>query len=155
MNVEQIPANELVTMTDFWHKAFNAVGCNPQCHCCGKMISTNILFKLSTVTANKHEVWGNGLELQKGILEGTLKADAKTVKGYLDFDIRPEYKEHDKNKLAEHVNEVTPETKEVMLCETCTPALFLEKEIQWIDKAIAERDKPKGGCFRVNGKIVV
>ncbi len=46
------------------------------------------------------------------------------------------------------------ESREVMLCETCT----VEKYNQMSQKAIKEYEKyrksPRGGCFRVNGKIV-
>lgn len=49
MTIEEIPSDELVTMTDFWHRAFNAAGCNPGCHCCEKLIPVGTNFKLSTI----------------------------------------------------------------------------------------------------------
>ncbi len=79
MKVEEIPSDTLVKMTKFWHKAFNVVGCDPQCHCCGKMIPPNNQFKLSTVLADKGRFWGDGLELQKKVLQGEVKPDRKIV----------------------------------------------------------------------------
>lgn len=48
------------------------------------------------------------------------------------------------NKISEE------ETREVMLCDTCTPEIYN-------DKVAAKRIEPRPatqGCFRVNGKIV-
>jgi hypothetical protein len=46
-------------------------------------------------------------------------------------------------------------TKEVMLCETCSPDEFLKREKDGFSKTIREYEKPKkGGCFRIGGKIV-
>lgn len=46
-------------------------------------------------------------------------------------------------------------TKEVMLCENCTPNEFSKREKDGLSNKIREYEKPKkGGCFRVNGKIV-
>jgi len=49
MTVEEIPADELVVMTDLWHRAFNAAGCNPQCHGCYKYLKIGDKFKLATI----------------------------------------------------------------------------------------------------------
>jgi hypothetical protein len=97
MNIEQIPSDELVTMTDFWHRAFNTKGCDPGCHCCGKALAIGSTFKLATV-----------------------------------------------DRLAEG------QTREVMLCDTCTVEGYN-------GKIAAKRLEPRPisqGCFRVNGKIV-
>jgi hypothetical protein len=46
-------------------------------------------------------------------------------------------------------------TKEVMLCENCTPDEFSKREKDGFSENIREYEKPKkGGCFRINGKIV-
>lgn len=49
ITVEQIPADETVVMTEFWHKAFNAAGCDPACHICYEKIAVGSKFKLATV----------------------------------------------------------------------------------------------------------
>jgi hypothetical protein len=49
MGIEEIPADQKLTMTDEWHRAFKAAGCNPMCHCCGEYISNGKVFKLATV----------------------------------------------------------------------------------------------------------
>lgn len=49
MTVEEIPADEIVNMTEFWHKAFKVNGCTPCCHSCGKWILPGHLFQLTTV----------------------------------------------------------------------------------------------------------
>ena len=46
-------------------------------------------------------------------------------------------------------------TKEVMLCESCTPDEFLKREKAGFSAIIREYEKPqRGGCFRINGRIV-
>lgn len=50
MSIEEIPADELVEMTELWHRSFNAAGCNPVCHCCDKMINVGDKFKLGVTS---------------------------------------------------------------------------------------------------------
>lgn len=49
MNIGEIPSDAVVIMTELWHRAFNAAGCDPMCHCCNKMIEIDKPFKLATV----------------------------------------------------------------------------------------------------------
>lgn len=51
MSVEEIPSDELVAMSDSWHKEFNESGCDPMCHCCKKMISIGDKFKLAITSS--------------------------------------------------------------------------------------------------------
>lgn len=59
-DVSNIPANSLVTMTEFLHRTFNAAGCGPMCHCCQKMITVETSFQLATVK-EAPATWGTGL----------------------------------------------------------------------------------------------
>lgn len=129
MKVEEIPADQLVEMTELFHRSFKAAGCDPECHCCANKIPIGAKFKLATVM-QKPTVWGNGLE--KGI--DILKGKITTLKDMNDNDM--------------------VHSHEVMLCEVCTPVMYHEKVIKELEGKIAERDKPRGGCFRINGKIV-
>ena len=47
--LEKIPADKIVVMTDIFYKAFQASGCSPICHCCVKDLKPTIKFKLATV----------------------------------------------------------------------------------------------------------
>lgn len=49
MSIEEIPADQVILMTDTWHRAFEAGGCSPMCHCCFKELLPNDMFKLATV----------------------------------------------------------------------------------------------------------
>lgn len=49
MTVEEIPADELVLMTEPFHRAFKSCGCDPACHCCENPIVVGKTFKLATV----------------------------------------------------------------------------------------------------------
>lgn len=127
MNVEEIPSDELVIMDSEWHRVFNAAGCDPACHNCGKYIKVGDKFKLSTIKKLSSSVWGWGLENAIKLLKGLLKS-------------------------FKWEKEVTIATKEVMLCNKCTPEIFLQKQITSLEKEIVSRDRK--GCFRVNGKII-
>lgn len=127
MTVEEIPSDKLVIMNSEWHRMFNAAGCDPACHNCGKFIKGGNEFKLSTIKKLSSSVWGWGLENAIKLLKGVL------------------------NKF-KWEREVTVATKEVMLCDKCTPQMFLNKQITSLEKDIAERDRK--GCFRINGKII-
>ncbi len=59
MSVEQIPANEVVEMTDLLHRAFRAGGCDPICHCCCKRLDAGSRFHLATVETHKKEGTAN------------------------------------------------------------------------------------------------
>jgi hypothetical protein len=129
MSIEQIPADELVTMTELWHRAFNAAGCNPMCHCCHKWISVDVEFKLATV--------------QQIPTKEFSKQD-----GWAFNPVR----------IEDESGDIT--TREVMLCDTCTPKMFLEKQKEELQKnlelgkdRLAKRIE-EGGCFRINGKII-
>ncbi len=47
--VEDIPPDEIVEMTVTLDRAFRAVGCEPECHCCEKPILIGHKFKLALV----------------------------------------------------------------------------------------------------------
>lgn len=128
MKVEEIPADETLEMSITWHRAFNAAGCNPQCHCCRQYIPIGGLFKLATVNETPN-VYGWGLEAGIKLLLGKVKQ--------INWGGRQRL-----------------HTKEVMLCDICTPEAYKERQIKIMEGQITERDKPKGGCFRINGKIV-
>lgn len=154
MKVEEIPSDELVVMTSFWHKAFNSAGCDPMCHCCNKMIKVNDSFKLATVLeCNKQ--WGYAVYFQKEVLLGNKKPTMKDYLAFNDEKIRPEFKKWDTDKAKKNAEKYRPESKEVMLCDNCNADTFMEKEIVILDKEITKLEEPKkGGCFRFNGKIV-
>lgn len=130
MGVEEIPADELVAMTDAWHRIFNAAGCNPMCHCCHKMILPQMLFKLSTIE----------------------KLPTKYFRSDTGYSIEANIPVEDVDK------EIT--TKEVMLCDTCTPEMFLENQKEELKenlsraKNMLKKRIQEGGCYRINGKII-
>lgn len=130
MEIEEIPANEIVVMTEFWHRAFNAVGCNPKCHSCYKLLPSGTKFKLSTVKKLPYK-WSNTYR--------TLDASVEIL--------------DEKGK---------EETKEVMLCEDCSPTHYhnitdklLRSNAKKAKETYEKHLKLGGGCFRVNGKIVI
>lgn len=98
--LDDIKANEVVTMTRTWSLLFQHAGCDPTCHGCNKKLPPGCLFKLATV-----ETRGNA-------------------------------------------------SKEVMLCDVCTPA-SVKKAKKAADKEWAAKVKAgTAGCYRINGKIV-
>lgn len=129
MTVEQIPSDKLVKMTSIFHRAFNAAGCDPECHCCGNKIPVGENFKLSTVV-KKPMVWGTQLEEGIEIMQGKINS----------------YKDYNGDEQVH--------SQEVMLCHICTPLMYHEKVIEQFKGEITSRDKPRGGCFRINGVIV-
>lgn len=190
--IEEIPSDEPIEMTELFHRAFNAAGCDPMCHCCEKMISVGKNFKLATI--KKAQVWwGGDIELKlkerkgKEITEKDLwEAHNVTMRfdGYFRLSSNGRlinnngagvsYKEfisntdqpwsreengsvfmkHDLDNWEEIKNSFKDSSHEVMLCETCTPDEFARRETLRLKSKNKEFNKPKGGCFRVNGKIV-
>lgn len=53
MKIEEIPSDELVEMTEPFHRAFKTEGCDPACHCCWKPIAVGVKFKLATIERPK------------------------------------------------------------------------------------------------------
>lgn len=49
MNLEEIPADEIVVLSAQLNRAFRSVGCQPGCHCCKKSIDVGDEFKLAMV----------------------------------------------------------------------------------------------------------
>ena len=49
MNVADIPADDLLTLTAPMARAFRTEGCEPACHCCGKDIEIGRKFKLAFI----------------------------------------------------------------------------------------------------------
>ena len=100
MSIEQLPSDELIEMTELFHRAFNAAGCNPACHCCYHFIEVGDKFKLSTVRdvhTHKHGTSNIG--------EGAFAEDRLKV---IEYKI-------------EKADRVTDVTNEVMLFIKCTP----------------------------------
>ncbi len=177
--IEDIPADEIVTMTEYWHKAFKASGCSPMCHCCFKKINIGNGFKLGTVATT--DIW-HAIDLDLKIrqrngevITENILWEAHSVIMRKDFGgVGPamSYEEYIKIKkknnfldrlvdIDERDWERTKErfynegTKEVMLCESCTVEEFKKRENEMWSQEIREYNKPKrGGCFRVNGKII-
>lgn len=46
-------------------------------------------------------------------------------------------------------------THEVMLCESCSPEMYQDSVIKKLKLKIKEYERPGGGCFRVNGQLVL
>lgn len=127
MNVDEIPSNEPVIMTEGLHRVFKSSGCNPACHNCWELIPVGSKFKLSTIKALSTTVWGRGLENAINLLNGIIEKFSWN-------------------------GDVILQTKEVMLCDKCTPESYLSKTIEQLKEDIKTRDHK--GCFRVNGKII-
>ena len=136
MSIEEIPSNELVEMTALFHRAFNAAGCNPACHCCYRFIEVGDKFKLSTVRDVHTQKHGTS-----NIGEGAFAKDRlKVIEGKI-----------------EKADRVTDVTHEVMLCIKCTPELFHERQHKEAKEHTEQYEKYRkngGGCFRINGKII-
>ena len=136
MQIEEIPSDELIEMTNLFHRAFNAAGCNPACHCCYHFIEVGDKFKLSTVRDVRTHNHGTS-----NIGEGAFAEDRL---GVLEGKI-------------EKADRVTDITHEVMLCVECTPELFHKKQLNESRMHSVQYKKYRdngGGCFRINGKIV-
>ena len=152
MTVETIPADELIEMTEVFHRAFNASGCDPMCHCCENKIPVGDKFKLSTIFIAPNK-WGETAYFQKEVLLGNKKASFKDYVKFFKIDIREQYKDFDIKSHTENAKQYSLKSKEVMLCDTCNPEIFMLKELDYLEKEITRIETPKGGCFRVNGKI--
>lgn len=54
MTVAEIPADQVIEMTEVLHRAFKAGGCAPVCHCCCKQLVPSTQFHLATVATYQH-----------------------------------------------------------------------------------------------------
>lgn len=61
MNIEEIPSDEIMAMTEKWHRAFKAAGCAPMCHCCVKELLPESKFKLATVDTHSNKSANSGI----------------------------------------------------------------------------------------------
>lgn len=129
--VEDIPSNKNIPMTVAFDRIFRAVGCVPTCHCCDTQINENDLFKLAVVSDTPRDVRSYPKERR-----ALLKGEKKSVRIYQ--------------------NDVTLHEHEVMLCGTCTSNLYMQRQIADAEKQAKDQSRPgyRGGCFRVNGKLV-
>lgn len=153
MTVETIPSDELIEMSDLFHRSFNAAGCDPMCHCCEKMIPIGSQFKLATVFIAPNK-WGESAYFQKEVLLGNKKAKFKDYLKFFKLDIRKNYEDFDTKSYRKDAEKYSLESKEVMLCEKCNPETFQLKELEYLEKEIIRIETPQGGCFRINGKII-
>lgn len=136
MGIEEIPSDELIEMTELFHRAFNAAGCNPACHCCYHFINVGDNFKLSTV----REVKINSGDSANSSNVAFERDRLKVLTGEIES--------------SERVKDIT---HEVMLCKYCTSDLFQKKQLDKVkdlSKKAQEYYDRGGGCFRVNGKII-
>lgn len=46
--IDDIPANEVIVMTEIMERLFKVANCDPACHCCRETIEVGAKFKLST-----------------------------------------------------------------------------------------------------------
>lgn len=125
MSIEEIPSDEIVVMSNFWHRAFNAAGCNPRCHSCRKMIPVNDKFKLATV-----EKFGYTYD------EGNSRKSRLMI---------PSEISHSKEVMLCDVCT----TSDFAINQQ---KMFTDNRKEY-EKAEKEHEKRGGGCFRVNGKI--
>lgn len=154
MKIENIPADENLEMTSTFHRAFNLVGCDPMCHCCETMLPIGVMFKLATVL-DANRLYGEAAYFTREILLGNRKATSKDYRSYFKEKIREEFKIFDTNKYKELAVKYKLINKDVMLCATCTAKDYKNKLIKECDAEITRMETPrKGGCFRVNGKII-
>ncbi len=135
MEVEEIPSNQLIEMTEIVHSSFKKHGCDPMCHCCNKVLIIGGLFKLSTVRDAVAEA-NNGL-INKDKINLIKSGKDKIELSYNGIDFTVEEKD------------LFKPSRDVMLCDECTPELYEDKEKRKILKYHIS-----GGCFRINGKIV-
>lgn len=116
MTVEEIPANELVTMTPELYQEFCIGGCVPACHLTKNWIKMGDKFMLATLPCAYHPSGGTA---------GMLRI----------------------------------EERDIMLSEFAKKDLFVKIQHKLVDdweKGHKQAIKyGRGGCFRVNGKIVV
>lgn len=155
MKIEEIPSDQDILMTDLLHRAFNAGGCNPMCHCCEKMLPIGVDFKLATVF-DANRLFGEAAYFTKEILLDNKKATFKDYMAFFQRRIRPEHAVFDTKDFKERAEEYKLQQKEVMLCDSCTSKDYKNMLIAVCDKEIARMKAPRaGGCFRVNGKIVL
>lgn len=114
MNVEQIPANELVVMTPELYQEFCQGGCVPACHFTNEWINIGDQFHLCTINQWNGQ-WNTG-EFITAERDVMLSASA-TAEQY-------------------NANQI---------------ALFTAQDERYKEVLKSRR----GGCFRVNGKIVL
>ncbi len=48
-DINDIPADVNILMTEDLSRAFNLCGCEPECHCCGDSIEIGMIFKLAYI----------------------------------------------------------------------------------------------------------
>src|SRR5882757_6464214 len=115
MTVEEIPADQLVIMNEYWHRAFNAAGCDPGCHCCRKPIPIGDIFKLATIQ----------------VIPAIATNYPETLQQAIDT-----------------YDEVST-SREVMLCEACTPIMYTEAVKRYLGrrKESFEHRPSTQGCF--------
>ena len=58
-DLDNIPADKNIVLTKDMHRAFNAAGCNPACHCCDSSISIAEFIKLATVDDQEEMLCSN------------------------------------------------------------------------------------------------
>ena len=126
MKVEDIPADEIIVMTDLLHRIFNTCGCNPMCHCCNIMIKVGDKFKLATVEKTDFK-YGSGNSRLVNLMIPTGEIHSKEVM-LCETCTAEEFqkKQHD---------------------------LFTNNRKEY-EKQEEAHKKSGGGCFRINGKIV-
>lgn len=153
--IENIPADELIVMSAIFHRAFNAAGCDPMCHCCQTMIPVGAKFKLATIRKRTFFAAGHCLELERDVYEGKVAPTFDVIQEAFQMPLRKQFLSFDRFNIIERMRQFETKSQEVMLCEVCTAETYAQKVVAEINSQIAVRDKPKGGCFRVNGKIVI
>lgn len=112
MEIEDIPADQTLVMTENWIRAFKSHGCAPMCHCCMKRLAADDKFKLATVETYDRDTSNSGINVW-----------------------------------------ATTDTREVMLCDSCSVDKF-NKMTKSARKKYEKFREEGGGCFRVNGKII-
>lgn len=124
MTVEQIPSDELVVMTEPFHRAFKVHGCDPACHCCWKPITVGKEFKLATVE-QAEEISTNYPERFQDVIDN-----------------------FDEHKVTREVMLCAVCTPELFKRKQISDLKKRKK------RAETELSPSQWGCFRVNGKIV-
>lgn len=51
--IDDIPPDEMIELTESMKRAFLALDCDPECHCCGKPIEIGQKFKLAYIERPK------------------------------------------------------------------------------------------------------
>lgn len=157
--VEQVPSDTEIEMTAFLHRAFNAVGCNPMCHCCQEMLTVGHRFKLGTVQRRSYKNLHFRHDLDKLHLKSLQgkKIKPSDVQAVVERDFYGEEYLEQAGGFEGVMKMVETTSYEVMLCDKCTAEEYMGKRIESLKEDIKERSKPKppmGGCFRINGKVV-